>query len=227
MKPLIIIPARGGSKGVPKKNIKILGTQPLIKYTLDAAREVFSDKEICVSTDSLEIKEIVEGFGLKVPFLRPKTLALDISSTYDVLLHALNYYREEKQYYPDIVILLQITSPFRTGHQIKEALSLYEKSYDMVVSVKETSSNPYYVLFEENNDGWLIKSKEGNFIRRQDCPKVWEYNGAIYVINPKSLEKFPMHEFKKIKKYVMDEESSLDIDTQLDWKIAEAIINSN
>ena len=225
MKYLVVIPARGGSKGVLKKNIKELDGKPLIQYTLEAARSVFNNDEICVSTDSLEIKNVVEDIGLKVPFLRPKSLATDNSSTYDVLLHALDYYNN-LGYFPSIIVLLQVTSPFRTGKHIKEALALYKNNLDMVVSVKETQSNPYYVLFEETKDGWLKKSKSSNFTRRQDCPKVWEYNGAIYVINTKTLIEKPLYLFEKVKKYEMDEESSLDIDTPLDWKIAKAVISS-
>jgi CMP-N,N'-diacetyllegionaminic acid synthase len=142
-----------------------------------------------------------------------------------VLLHAVDFY-EKQGYYPDVLVLLQVTSPFRTAHQIKEALAAYNEEFDMVVSVKETKSNPYYVLFEENEEGYLKKSKEGTFTRRQDCPQVWEYNGAIYVINIQSLKKSPLGAFKKVKKYVMDEVSSHDIDTPLDWKIAEYIINN-
>tara|TARA_R110001583_G_scaffold82491_1_gene218772 strand:- start:9740 stop:10429 length:690 start_codon:yes stop_codon:yes gene_type:complete len=220
MKPLVIIPARAGSKGVLGKNIKLLNGKPLIQYTLDAAKEVFHDDEICVSTDSLEIKIIVEKNGLVVPFIRPSELATDTASTYDVLLHALDYY-ERKNYFPDLVVLLQVTSPFRTGKQIKEAMSLYKDQYDMLVSVKETKSNPYYVLFEENEKGFLRKSKKSDFTRRQDCPKVWEYNGAIYLINPESLKKSNLNSFKKIVKYEMNEFSSHDIDTEFDWKIAE------
>ena len=223
MKPLIIIPARGGSKGIPGKNIKRLGGKPLIQYTLEGARELFSDNQICVSTDSPKIKEVVENLGLAVPFLRPDELATDTASTYDVLLHALNFY-EHRNYLPDVVILLQTTSPFRTSNHISEALGLYSNSYDMVVSVKETKSNPYYVLFEEDENGWLAKSKKGRFIRRQDAPKVWEYNGAVYVINPKSLKEKNHLEFHKVKKYVMDELSSIDLDDVLDWKISEFLI---
>lgn len=226
MKYLVVLPARGGSKGVLKKNIKELDGKPLVQYTLEAARSVFNDDEICVSTDSLEIKNIVEDIGLKIPFLRPESLATDNSSTYDVLLHALDYYYK-LGHSPSIVVLLQVTSPFRTGKHIKEALELYKDDLDMVVSVKETQSNPYYVLFEETKEGWLKKSKSSTFTRRQDCPKVWEYNGAIYIINAKTLIEKPLHLFEKIKKYEMDEESSLDIDTPLDWKIAKTIINSS
>lgn len=222
MKPLIIIPARGGSKGVPGKNIKPLNGKPLIHYTIEAARAVFSDNEICVTTDDKKIKKVVEETGLKVPFLRPEKLAQDESGTYEVLLHAIEFYQNQG-YNPDTIILLQPTSPLRTSKQIKEALSMYSVDIDMVVSVKETKSNPYYILFEEDKNGFLIKSKEANFTRRQDCPKVWEYNGAIYVINLNSLMKSPLNSFKRVIKYEMDEFSSHDIDTLFDWEVAEAI----
>ena len=223
MKPLIVIPARGGSKGVHRKNIKVLGDKPLIQYTIDAAKGVFDDEFICVSTDDFEIKSVVEQLGLKVPFLRPNELASDTAGTYEVLLHAISYY-ESKGYFPDTLILLQPTSPFRTSAHIKEALKLYHESIDMVVSVKETKANPYYILFEEDRNGYLKKTKEANFTRRQDCPKVWEYNGAIYIINVKALKEKTISQFTKVCKFEMDETSSHDIDTLLDWKIAEIIL---
>jgi len=223
MKPLVIIPARGGSKGVPKKNIKLLGGQRLIYYTIEAAKAVFEDQFICVSTDDLEIKKVVEQTGLKIPFLRPAELATDTAGTYEVLLHALNYY-ENLEYFPDTIILLQPTSPYRTAEHIKEAIKLYTTEIDMVVSVKETKSNPYFNLFEEDVDGFLKKSKESDYTRRQDCPKVWEYNGAVYVINVESLKNTTINKFKKVKKYVMDELSSLDIDSEMDLKFVELLI---
>lgn len=224
MKPLVVIPARGGSKGVPRKNIKVLGDKPLIQYTIDAAKGVFKDDFICVSTDDIEIKSVVENLGLKVPFLRPNELAADTSGTYEVLLHAISHY-ESESYFPDTLILLQPTSPFRTSAHIKEALKLYHESIDMVVSVKETKANPYYILFEEDSNGYLKKTKEANFTRRQDCPKVWEYNGAIYIINVNALKAFAINQFTKVCKFEMDELSSHDIDTLLDWRIAEIIIS--
>jgi len=223
MKPLVIIPARGGSKGVPKKNIKLLGGKPLIYYTIEAAKAVFEDQFICVSTDDLEIKKVVEQTGLKIPFLRPAELATDTAGTYEVLLHALNYY-ENLEYFPDTIILLQPTSPYRTAEHIKEAIKFYTTEIDMVVSVKETKSNPYFNLFEEDVDGFLKKSKESDYTRRQDCPKVWEYNGAVYVINVESLKNTTINKFKKVKKYVMDELSSLDIDSEMDLKFVELLI---
>lgn len=226
MKPLIVIPARGGSKGVPRKNIKVLGDKPLIQYTIDAAKGVFDDEFICVSTDDFEIKSVVEQLGLKVPFLRPNELASDTAGTYEVLLHAIEFY-EKAGYYPDTLVLLQATSPFRTSHHIEEALKQYDTTCEMLVSVKETKSNPYYVLREENQEGWLVKCKEGNFIRRQDCPKVYELNGAIYIIDVATLKSKTLQNFAKIKKFIMDEKSSHDIDNPIDWLVAEALIQNN
>ena len=215
MNPLVIIPARGGSKGIPGKNIKMLGDRPLIQYTIDAAREIFSDKVICVSTDDLEIKKVVESIGLEIPFLRPSELATDTAGTQEVLIHAINFY-DAQGYNPDIIILLQATSPFRTGTQIREAMQIFDNTCEMVVSVKETKVNPYYLLYEENLDGWLEKSKKGSFITRQECPPVYELNGAIYITTVENLKQNSITNFTRIRKYVMDEFTSIDIDNQID-----------
>lgn len=222
MKPLVVIPARGGSKGVPGKNIKLLGGKPLIMWTLDQVKKLYDDKIVCVSTDDENIKRIVQNSGLKVPFLRPEYLASDRASTQDVLLHAIRYY-ENIGYYPDVIILLQPTSPFRNSNHIREAIKLYDKNIDMIVSVKETNSNPYYILREENKNGFLIPSKKSEVTRRQDVPKVWELNGAIYLINPTSLKERKIVDFEKVIKYKMDSISSHEIDEPLDWDIAEII----
>lgn len=223
MKPLVVIPARGGSKGVPRKNINPLGGKPLILWTIDAAREVFSDTEICVSTDDEEIKWVVEQSGLKVPFLRPIQLATDTAGSYEVLLHAVSFY-EIQGYFPDTLILLQPTSPFRTSMQIKEAITLFHSDLEMIVSVKETKSNPYYLLREEDENGYLIKSKEFHATHRQDVPKVWELNGAIYVIDVNALKTKSLSQFTKVKKFEMDELTSLDIDTPFDLQLAEFLV---
>ena len=220
MKPLIVIPARGGSKGVPRKNIKLLNNKPLIHYSINVAQELFENNIICVTTDDTEIKEVAEQTGLQIPFLRPAELATDTAGTYEVLMHAISYY-ETQGYFADTLILLQATSPFRTSQQISEAIKLYSENIEMVVSVKETKANPYYLLYEENKEGLLEKSKKASFVRRQDCPKVWELNGAIYVININSLKEKPISSFDKIVKYEMDEFTSHDIDTQLDFDFAE------
>lgn len=185
---LFLIPARGGSKGIPRKNIKLLNNRPLILYSIDIARFFADDKNICVSTDDDEIINIVKAYGLSVPFLRPAELATDYASGNDVIMHALNYYENNGLFF-DAIVELQPTSPLRQVSDVKNAIDLFDKSLDMVVSVKETASNPYYVLFEENNEGYLEQSKKGDFVRRQDCPKVYELNGAVYVINTESIKK--------------------------------------
>ena len=224
MKILVIIPARGGSKGIPHKNIKPLNGKPLIHYTIDVARQIVTDEDICVSTDDQEIIKCVENYGLKVPFVRPAELATDTAGTYEVLLHALDFYEKQGKIF-DIVILLQNTSPFRTAEQVNEAIQLYKEGIDMVVSVKECPANPYYCVFEENKDGYLHVCKgDGKITRRQDAPKVYEYNGAIYIINSKSLKQMPLYAFPHKVKYVMDAKSSIDLDTMFDWSMAEMTI---
>ena len=222
-KMLCIIPARGGSKGIPFKNIKELNGKPLILYSIDIARQIFNDDDICVSSDDQDIIDIVERFGLKVPFVRPQYLATDHASTQDVLIHALDFYEQKGQSY-ETLLLLQPTSPFRLSKHIEEAINLY-RDCDMVVSVKKASANPYFNLFEENELGFLHISKgDGAFTRRQDAPVVWEYNGSIYVINCKSLRQVKMSNFLRIIKYPMEPIYSIDIDNHLDWKIAEELI---
>ena len=223
---LVIIPARGGSKGIPGKNIKFLNGKPLITYAIDAARSIVDDGHICVTSDSDEIIKVAESYGVKVPFKRPDYLATDNCGSYEVLLHALSFY-EKKGEKIDVVVLLQPTSPFRTREHTKEALALYNDNLDMVVSVCESTSNPYYDSFEEDAKGMLFISKgDDSFVRRQDCPPVYDFNGAIYVINPISLKAMPMNKFTKRVKYVMDREHSIDLDTMMDWMIAEYMIEN-
>lgn len=226
MNILVIIPARGGSKGIPGKNIKLLGGKPLIYYAIDVARAIVDDTHICVSTDDDQIIRVVEQYGLSVSFIRPTELATDTAGSYGVLLHALSFYESKGEHF-DAVVLLQVTSPFRTVNHVREALNLYNKDLDMVVSVKETDSNPYYLCFEEDTEGMLHISKgDGHYTRRQDCPPVYEYNGAIYIINPERMKAMPLNKFKKRVKYVMDREHSVDLDTMMDWMIAEYMITN-
>jgi N-acylneuraminate cytidylyltransferase len=223
MKQLVIIPARKGSKGLPGKNLKVLNGKPLIQYTIELARKLFPDDIICVSTDDEEIIQLTESLGLKVHFKRPQHLSTDNSSTNDVILHAINYYETKFSYSPEIIILLQPTSPFRMIEDVSKAISLFNLNCHMVVSVKETKSNPYYLLYEENENGYLEKLMKGSFHKRQDCPKVYELNGAVYIINAVALKSMKISEFNKILKIEMDQVSSLDIDDSIDWTLAELI----
>lgn len=224
MKSLFLITARGGSKGIPHKNIKPLNGKPLIYYAIDVARQFVDDEDICVSTDGDDIIKTVEDYGLKVLFKRPDELASDTAGSYEVILHAVNYYETLGRQY-DNVVLLQPTSPFRTREDVEMCLSKYDSDCDMVVSVKQASSNPYYDIFEEDENGNLIISKgDGKITRRQEAPKCYEYNGAVYIINVNSLRSQHMSEFKKTKFCEMNEIHSVDLDTMLDWKYAELLI---
>jgi CMP-N,N'-diacetyllegionaminic acid synthase len=227
LKKLFLIPARGGSKGIPGKNIKLLNGRPLIYYTLEAAVNAQEEEDvIAVSTDSTEIADVVNAFGDFIHFMRPETLATDKSSSRDVILHALDYFENIDVKF-DVVVLLQPTSPLRTGKHIKEAINLYQSDLDMVVSAFETKSNPYYVLFEENSEGFLQKSKVGSFTRRQDCPKVYEFNGAIYVINVSAIRHSALSDFTKTKVFEMRQEESMDLDTSSEWDYAEYIFQKS
>ena len=222
---LIIIPARGGSKGIPGKNIKSLGGKPLICWSIDVARSLTKEENICVTTDSLDIIKVVEDYGLKIPFVRPAELATDKAGSNDVLLNALNFYESSGKSFK-MIVLLQPTSPFRKLEFVEEAMELYNEGLDMVVSVKEASCNPYYNCYEEDKEGLLVRSKSLNapLVCRQDAPHAYEYNGSIYVINPKSLKEKGMSHFTKIRKYEMTDLYSIDLDTMLDWYIAEMIL---
>lgn len=225
MKSLVVIPARGGSKGIPHKNIKLLNGKPLICYSIDVARQFTTDDNICVTTDDDEIIKVVEEYGLKVPFKRPDYLATDTCGSNEVIQHAYRFFAEKGIQY-DAILLLQPTSPFRKVEFLKEAVALYDDSIDMVTSVKLSSCNPYYDGFEEDADSLLKISKgDGTIERRQDAPSVWQQNGSIYVINPKSLMEKGMAHFTKIRKYAMSELYSVDIDNPFDWKVAELVIN--
>ena len=225
MKSLVVIPARGGSKGIPHKNIKLINGKPLICYSIDVARQFTTDDNICVTTDDDEIIKVVEEYGLKVPFKRPDYLATDTCGSNEVIQHAYRFFAEKGIQY-DAILLLQPTSPFRKVEFLKEAVALYDDSIDMVTSVKLSSCNPYYDGFEEDADGLLKISKgDGTIERRQDAPSVWQQNGSIYVINPKSLMEKGMAHFTKIRKYAMSELYSVDIDNSFDWKVAELVIN--
>lgn len=223
MKVLYLIPARGGSKGIPHKNIKLLNGKPLIQYSIEVARELANDTDICISTDDPHIKAVAEGLGLKVPFLRPDYLASDTAGTSDVIIHALDFYAQQGKKY-DAVVLLQPTSPLRTVQNVRDCLSLYSPDYDMVTTVKESSVSA--VLCRENTDGYLEKVIGKANVRRQDAEKLYEYNGAVYVINAKAVKEKGLGGFTKIKKCVMSEENSIDIDTMLDWKFCEMLLQN-
>lgn len=220
---LFVIPARGGSKGLPGKNIKELCGKPLIAYSIDIAREFVDDKYICVSTDSEEIKQVVESYGLSVPFLRPDYLATDTATTNDVLVHALSFFKEQGSEYKKL-ILLQPTSPLRTSQDVQGAMELYRDDIDMVVSVMK--SHAPAVLCSENEDGFVELVYNKNAAGRQQLQDMYEFNGAVYVINIQSLLDKGLAKFTKKVKYMMSKEHSVDIDDIYDFYQVETIIKN-
>ena len=218
----MVIPARGGSKGLPGKNIKMLCGKPLIAYSIDVARAFADDNNICVSTDSEEIKQVVEQYGLKVPFLRPDYLATDTATSDDVLIHAVNYYREQYGRTFKKLILLQPTSPLRTKEDVEEAIRLYRDDIDMVVSVMK--SHAPAVLCQDDEQGYVQLTYNKKTLGRQQLPDMYEFNGAVYVMSVDALLEKKMAGFTKIVKYVMSKEHSIDIDDIYDFLQVESIL---
>ena len=219
MKTMFLITARGGSKGIPGKNIKLLAGKPLLLYSLEYARLFADDRDICLSTDSTEILEVAEQADYKAPFIRPDYLSQDNSGSYEVIVHSLNFYKKRGIQY-DTVVLLQPTSPIRLKDHMDQAFKLFDLEIDMVVSVTETRLYHYY----EEKDG-LLQPFGKIYHRRQDAPILYQHNGSIYIINVKSLfRNKSFEEFRLVRKYLMDETYSLDIDTLVDWEIAERML---
>lgn len=227
-KTLWLIPARGGSKGIPGKNIKLFCGTPLVCRAVNQALALARQEDtVFVSTDDDKIAEAASRCGDVVPFRRPQQLATDTASSYDVIINSLDEFGKRRKNF-DRVVLLQPTSPLRTLEDIENALNRWNPEVDMVVSVCEAKANPYYNAFEESADGTLHISKgEGNYTRRQDAPKVWEYNGAVYVMSVDALRKSPMSKFGKIVPSPMEQSHSVDLDTPLDWMIAEILFSQS
>lgn len=227
-KILFVIPARGGSKGIPGKNIKPMGGIPLICRSIDIARKFVDDNDICVTTDSDEIIKVVKEHGMDVPFKRPDYLATDTASSYDVLIHALDFYKQKGIEY-DWMILLQPTTPFRKEEDLRKMLDMMSDDLDMVVSVKEAETNPYYNCYAVNEKGYLqkfIRTQGVSYGRQQAKPAIYEKNGSVYVIKISSLRKQKINDFEKVYLYEMNKVYSIDLDEPLDWIFAEAVLNA-
>ncbi|WP_346939223.1 acylneuraminate cytidylyltransferase family protein [uncultured Clostridium sp.] len=222
---LAIIPARGGSKGVPRKNVRELNGRPLIGYTIEAAKKSNRVSRVVVTTEDIEIATVSREYKAEVPYLRPDELSQDNSPTMECVLHMLNYLEKTEGYVSDYVLLLQCTSPLRNHSHINEAIDkLLNSDYDSIVSVCEAEVNPYWAnIFEGDKLKYFIE--EGRKItRRQELPNVYRMNGAIYLIKTEVLKKQKTFEPEEVMGYIMDSYSSVDIDTEMDFKIAEAII---
>ncbi len=225
---LAIIPARGGSKGIPRKNITPLAGRPLIAYTFEAARSSKLINRIILSTDDDEIAEVGRRNGIEVPFIRPRELAEDNTPTLPVIKHAVEFLESKQNYTADIIVILQPTTPLRKSYHIDEALTLLinNPDADSVVSVTEVPHhyNPYFVMKIEDELLKFYNSESVKYTRRQDLPKVYSRNGAIYAFWLKTLKDKNSIYGDICLPYVMDFEKSVNIDSVYDIKIAEYIL---
>ncbi len=225
MKSIAIIPARSGSKGLKDKNIKLLNGKPLIAYTIDAALKSQQFEVVYVSTDSLEYASISKSFGANVPNLRPKELAEDHTSSWDVVKYILEEYKKNGLVF-DTVMLLQPTSPLRAVEDIISAFKLFEeKEADAVVSVCEAEHSPLWcnTLPENLCMDQFIKTELSNKPRQQ-LDKFYRLNGAIYLLKTEMVERVDELYNKNCYAYVMKKECSIDIDDIYDFRMAEAIL---
>lgn len=224
-KVLALIPARGGSKRLPRKNVLDLAGKPLIAWTIDAAKKSQYVDRIIVSTDDAEIATISKNYGAMVPFMRPDYLASDTASSNDVILHALQALNE----YYDLIVVLQPTSPLRNHSHIDHSLEmLIENNAEGIVSVTPCEHSPLWsnILPDDGcMDNFL---NEYSNLRSQDLPQYFRLNGALYSFTSESLlQNSGVVYSKHVYAYVISGEHSVDIDSQLDFDFAEFLIKKS
>lgn len=229
MNILGLIPARGGSKGVPNKNIKLLGKKALIAYTIEAGLQCQDINQLVVSTDSKQIAKVSQLAGADVPFMRPDALATDRSPSIDTVIHAVEWFIAKGVNF-DAVCLLQPTSPFRTAEDIQKAVQTFkDQAADSLISVRAVPHqyNPHWV-FEPTDEGFLtIATGEAHIIpRRQELPKAYHRDGSIYIVKTDILLKQRSLYGEKIAFHVSENPVYVNIDTLEDWAEAETKIGS-
>jgi N-acylneuraminate cytidylyltransferase/CMP-N,N'-diacetyllegionaminic acid synthase len=220
---LAIIPARGGSKGVPRKNIRVLHGKPLITWTIEAAQGSGYIDEIIVSTDDRQITEISEGYGAKIPFMRPAELATDGANSAGLILHALDWMKKNSTDY-DVIVLLQPTSPFRLTEDIDQALELLAgQGPQAIISVCEVDHSPHWSNILPPNGCMRDFIRPQHCTNRQDMPTFYRINGCVYAAYADYFRGKNGFHGEQTFAYVMPRERSLDIDAELDFRIAEAL----
>lgn len=226
-KILALITARGGSKGIKKKNIALLGNKPLVAWTIEAAKKSSYIDRLVLSSDNEEIIETARQFGCEIPFIRPIELAQDTSSSMDVILHALDQINQQFAY--DYLLLLQPTSPFRNPSTIDNAIEFcIDNHYPMIVSVaqRKKSLNNTYFKDSDNKLRPVLGSFEYN-TRRQDQPVVFEHNGAIYFSTIDFLRKVKTYNSPETRMFEMVGYENIDIDTEEDLLFARLLFDNN
>lgn len=222
---LAVIPARGGSKGVPHKNIKDLAGKPLLAYTIEAALQADIFEKVIVSTDDVEIADVARRYGAEIPFIRPDVISGDLVSSDDVIVHALNYFKDMEQEF-DAVCKLQPTSPLRTAEHITQAYKqMQEKTADFVVSVCECEHSPLWsgILGADSSLDKFIR-EDVKRACRQSLPTYYRLNGAIYMAKTEAFLKQKNFLGKNGVAYIMSQRDSVDIDSPLDFLFADFLI---
>ncbi len=223
---LAIIPARGGSKGLPGKNIKMLGNKPLIFWTIEAALKAKNVTKVILSTDDKEIADICSETGIEIPFMRPNNLAEDSSPAIDTYIYTINKLKEENIYHADEYVVLLPTVPFVSAQDIDNAINLFhENEADSVVSTTKLDF-PKEWIFDVASDTNLIQKTENDISskNRQEYKYSFIPNGGIYVLKHSLVSNQKTYYFKKTLSYIMPRERSIDIDTELDFKFAEFLV---
>jgi CMP-N,N'-diacetyllegionaminic acid synthase len=220
------IPARAGSKGVPRKNVRLLGGKPLITYTIETALAVPEISRIVVTTNCKEVKSVASNYPIAIVD-RPNTLALDETPTFPVIEHALDEAIAKFRVEPDVVLLLQCTSPLRRAQHIREVIRLFEdQEISSVISVIEVGDEHPARMYKIAATKQLLPFDNALVqMRRQDLPKLYRRNGAIYAIRYRELLKQKTFIANGSVPYVMEPAESVNIDTELDLIVAEALLN--
>lgn len=221
-----IILARGGSKGVPRKNIKKLNGKPLIYYVIKAGLKSKYINRLIVSTDDSEIAEVAKRYGAEVPFIRPSYLATDEAKGIDAIIHCIEWLKKEEKFVPDEIIHLQPTTPFITTDDINKAYEeFFNSTASSLIGITRVDKNPYWMR-RINKDGYLeaFINDHKVYSRRQELPPVYVLNGAIYIVKTDALLRNRSFETEKTLPYVMPKERSVDIDDIFDWKLAEFLM---
>lgn len=221
-----IITARGGSKSIPRKNVKLVAGKPLIVWTIQAALDCHSISRVIVSTDDAEIEQVSRNWGVEVPFRRPVELAQDNSPHVDVIVHAVEWLMTNEDYCPDYIVLLQPTSPLRTAQDIDGAVALaLQRNADCVVSVSQSPAHPYLNkrITEEGRLVDFVDTPKG-YLPRQSFPPAYIVNGAIYLARRNVLLQERTWYTDHTYPYVMSTENSLDVDTHWDLYLADLVL---
>ncbi len=227
MKYVALICARGGSKGLPKKNILPLNGLPLISWSINLVKQMDNISRVIVSTDSSEIAQIAKEDGAEVPFIRPEYLAKDDSPEWLVWRHVLNFLKNEN-YEFDGLIILPTTSPLRSQEDINNCINEYEKgSIDSVITVTEAQRSPYFNMVKIDSKGYssLVLPSKNKVFRRQDSPKVFNMTTVAYILRPKFVLESNNLFDGQVRSVYIPIERAIDIDTLLDFKFAEFLIN--